>query len=173
MRSLRYAVLAVTSLIAACGGGGDVLNAASTNVPLTPSASLKGTWSTPLSVPFHYQSDFRTGNKETIGTSKWLMTWIITPVAGFTNVINVEVRYSSSPTTLIAGSAYVPLVSPTFLQGTLSSSSMVLKDSTGTIVVSGNYTTDNMALTWVHYECLIYCFGEFTDSTKLILTPAH
>ncbi len=33
----------------------------------------------------------------------------------------------------------------------------------------GAFTTDQMMLTWVHWECLIYCFGEFTETNTLAL----
>ena len=38
------------------------------------------------------------------------------------------------------------------------------------IQFSGNFTTDLMQLTWNHYECLIVCFGEYTDTLAFKMT---
>ena len=153
----------------------DSLNPATTNVPLTAARKLEGTWSTNSPVTFYYQTDFCTNRRETVATSNWNVTWILKAVQGFENVLDVEMRFARSASTPVqsscgnGGNGWVPLVSPTFFRATVSSTAIGASDTRQGIQVGGSYITGAMMATWVHYECLIYCFGEFTQTEKLQL----
>ena len=153
----------------------DSLGPTTTNVPLTAARKLEGTWRTTTPVTFYYQTDFCTNRKETVASALWNVTWIVTAVAGFENVLDVEMRFtrgSSTPLQSSCGSGangWVPLVSPTFFRATVSSSAIGANDTRQGIQIGGSYTATQMMATWVHYECIIYCSGEFTQSNQLTL----
>lgn len=150
------------------------LSPTSTNVPLTPARSIVGHWTTTAPVAVNYQTDFCPGGKKVIATATWNVTWDVTAVEGFSNVVDIEMRLTRSATTPTAGgcggaSGWVPVVSPTFFRGSLSSSEFGAADTRQGLNVFGPYTTSSLTVTWVHYECLIYCFGEFTATNALKL----
>lgn len=142
---------------------------------LTPARELEGTWTTALPVTFSYQTDFCAGGKQTVAQALWNVTWEVTAVEGFENVLDIEMRFSRGSSTPVSSgcgnsaNGWVPLVSPTFLEATVSSSAITAYDQGSGISAAGSYTTDLMSVTWIHYECLIYCFGEYTASQALKL----
>jgi hypothetical protein len=150
-----------------------VVAAGGTEGPLTPARDLVGTWRTPSPVAFTYQTDF-CGVGQQVGRALWNVTWIITAVAGFTNVIDIEMRYTRGSMTPIGNcqpNGWVPFVSPTFLRGAVNGSRIGRSESSTnrTISFTGSVTTDTIEVTWIHWECLIYCFGEFTAEHALKL----
>jgi hypothetical protein len=66
----------------------------------------------------------------------------------------------------------VPLVSPTFFRLCVSSSSLTRcnGENYANGYAFGSFTTDLMELTWTHWDCVIYCSGEVTDTSALKLT---
>lgn len=165
-------------LIAAITVGTTGCNLADSLTPaptLTPARQLAGTWSTAIPVTFFYQTDFCSNRKETVAQARWNVTWTLTAVAGFENVLDVEMRFTRTSSTAVAsscgsgGNGWVPLVSPTFFRATVSSSAITASDTRTGLSAPGSYTTDLMMLTWNHYECLIYCSGEFTMPNELKL----
>jgi hypothetical protein len=125
-------------------------------------------------VTFNYQSDFCRDVKQTTGTATWNVTWDVTAVEGFSNVVDIEMRLTRSGSTPTANSCggdsgWVPLVSPTFFRGTLSSSELGVSDTRKGLSVFGPYTTSSLTVTWVRYDCVIYCSGEFTATNALKL----
>lgn len=152
----------------------DSLNPSTTNKPLSPAAKLAGTWRTAIPVRFKYQTD-ACGNRQTFGQADWNVTWIITAVAGNDNQVDIEMRRTAGTIQAIAatctnpGVGYVPLVSPTFLTMNISSSAVNFPTRRDGIQFSGSITTDLMMGTWTHWECLLLCFGEFTDANALKL----
>lgn len=150
-----------------------------TNVPLTLAREIEGTWSSKLPIPMSYQTDF-CGAKQLVATATWNVTWILTPVAAFSNVLDVEMRFTQSGQTRVASNCgngsngWFTLPSPIFLRMTVSSSAFTAVDTNNEISVSGSYTSNagfgNMNGTWIHYDCIAYCFGEFTAAQAFKLT---
>lgn len=142
---------------------------------LTLARQLAGTWQTAVPVTFYYQTNFCTGKRETVAQAKWNVTWTVTAVSGYENVLDIEMRFTRASSAAVAsscgnnGNGWVPLVSPTFLRATVSSSAITASDTRSGINVPGSYTTDLMSVTWNHWECLIYCSGEFTSASDLKL----
>lgn len=144
-------------------------------VPLTPARSIAGTWATAVPVTFIHQTDFCNNSYQEVGRSQWNVTWIVTAAAGFTNVVDVEMRYTrGTPTRTGCGgdSGYVPLVSPVFLRLCISSSE--LSRCSGENYPNGQafgpFTSDLMSLTWTHRDCIAYCSGEVTETNALKMT---
>ena len=166
---VRRSLLAVTAvlLLGAC----QVADLTGSNT-LTPARNLKGTWKTSSPVTFYYQTDFCTG-KETVGAADWSVTWVITPVTGNENEVDIQMTYSSANYRRVTSSCgnfssgYVPLVSPQFLRATLSSTSITINKPSDGLTYNGSFTTDLMEGTWVHWECIVYCTGEFTGTNQL------
>jgi hypothetical protein len=110
---------------------------------------------------------------ENVGRSDWNVTWTITSVSGFSNVVDVEMRYSRGSITNTGGcggsSGWVPLVSPTFFRLCISSSELTRcsGESYPNGYAFGSFTTDRMTLTWTHRDCVIYCSGEITETNAL------
>ena len=180
MRTSIKAAISALVVISALGCPSfDSLTPSTTHAPLTVARALEGTWKTTVPVPMSLQTDFCTGNKQTVGQRTWSVTWIVTSDPAFTNVLNIEMHVAQSGVTNVpascanTGTGYVPWVSPDFFTMTVSSSAMGTQSNNRGLNVSGNYTTDNMALTWNHYECQIYCFGEFSAPQTFILTRQH
>ena len=169
LRALPIAAMLVATM--SCS----VADSLGTTPALTMARQLEGTWQTAVPVTFYYQTNFCSGKKETVATSKWNVTWTLTAVSGFENVLDVEMRFSRASSTPVAsscgngGNGWVPLVSPTFFRATVSSSAFTASDAQSGINVPGSYTTDLMSVTWNHWECLIYCSGEFTNASELKL----
>lgn len=155
--------------------GCDIAEKAAGTPTLTPARSLVGTWRTALPVTFTYQSDFCSNQKETVAAADWTVTFAITQVTGDENKVNVQMTYSSANYRKLASNCgtgstgYVPLVSPQFLTATVSSSAITISDTRNGQSFSGSFTTDLMEGTWVHWECIIYCTGEYTGSNQLKL----
>lgn len=171
MRSTLAALLALA--LASCNFV-DSLTPETSNAPLTPARQLEGTWRSAINIPMNYQTDF-CGPKQVVGTSTWNVTWILTAVQGFTNVLDVEMRYTTTGMTRVnsacgsGSTGWLPLPSPIFLRMTVSSSAFTAVDNGNGISVSGSYTSNLMNGTWVHYDCVIYCFGEFSPSGEFKL----
>ncbi|MFA6165206.1 MAG: hypothetical protein WC700_01185 [Gemmatimonadaceae bacterium] len=168
--SARRPLLAVAAvfMLGAC----EVAEKATASNTLTPARNLKGTWKTSFPVTFNYQTDFCAG-KETVAAADWNVTWVITPVTGNENEVDIQMTYSSANYRRVASSCgnfstgYVPLVSPQFLRATLSSTSISINKPSDGLTYNGSFTTDLMEGTWVHWECIIYCTGEFTGTNQL------
>jgi hypothetical protein len=140
---------------------------------LTLARSLEGTWATDSAATFIYQTDF-CGSKADVARALWNVTWTITSVAGFSNVVDVEMRFSRASSTAVGScqpNGWVPLVSPTFFRLCASSSSVSRCNDQNypNGYAFGSFTTDLMQLTWTHWDCIIYCSGEVTESNQLKL----
>ena len=172
-RSERLSLVVMLALSLTGCKVAESLSPTTTNVPLSAARQLEGTWKTPAPVSFYYQTNFCSNTKQTVASALWNVTWTITAVAGFSNVLDVTMTFSRGSSTSLqstcgnGGNGWVPLVSPTFFRMTVSSSSIVANDTRQGISVGGSYTTALMNATWVHYECGIYCFGEFTQAEQL------
>jgi hypothetical protein len=143
------------------------------SAPLTPARNIAGTWSTDSSATFIYQTDF-CGARADVGRALWNVTWVITPVDGFTNVVDVEMRFtrgSATPVGSCQPNGWVPLVSPTFFRLCVSSTSVTRcnGENYANGYAFGAFTSDLMGLTWTHWDCVIYCSGEVTDTDQLKL----
>jgi hypothetical protein len=162
---LKTTLGVVTAAIALCGCGGGG------SEPLTPARQLAGTFATTGPVAFNLETDF-CGSRATIGVRNSKVTWIITPVEGFSNVVDVEMRHQVISTSSLSCGGYVPLVSPTFFRLCISSSSFTPCSGQNLNVgyATGSFTTDLIQATWLHYECLIYCFGERTQANAIKLS---
>lgn len=160
--------VAAVCLLGAC----EVADKATASNTLTPARNLKGTWKTSIPVTFNYQTDFCAG-KETVAAADWNVTWVITPVTGNENEVDIQMTYSSANYRRVASSCgnfstgWVPLVSPQFLRATLSSTSISINKPSDGLTYNGSFTTDLMQGTWVHWECIVYCTGEFTGTNQL------
>ena len=169
---LSFSALAVLcgSLIVGCDPGDGV----SPGVPLSPARQLEGTWQNATPITFFYQTDFCGGGRETVSQALWNVRWTLTARDGFTNVLDIRMDFTRGGDAPFASNCrggphgWVPLISPTELTATLSSSSITASNDDG-ISAFGAFTQDQMMLTWVHWECLIYCFGEFTETNTLTL----
>jgi hypothetical protein len=143
------------------------------SAPLTPARNIAGTWSTDASATFIYQTDY-CGARADVGRSLWNVTWTITPVSGFTNVVDVEMRFARGSMTPVGScqpNGWVPLVSPTFFRLCVSSSSVTKCNGENypNGYAFGAFTDFTMDLTWTHWDCVIYCSGEVTETNKLQL----
>jgi hypothetical protein len=160
--------VAAVCLLSAC----PVADKTTAPVTLTPARNLKGTWKTTFPVTFNYQTDFCAG-KETVAAADWNVTWVITPVTGSDNQVDIQMTYTTSNYRRVPSSCgnfstgYVPLVSPQFLRATLSSTSITINKPSDGLTYNGSFTTDLMEGTWVHWECIVYCTGEFTGTNQL------
>lgn len=160
--------VAAVCLLGAC----EVAEQATAANTLTPARNLKGTWKTTFPVTFNYQTDFCTG-KETVAAADWTVTWVITPVSGNENQVDIQMTYSTANYRRVPSSCgnfstgYVPLVSPQFLRATVSSTSLTINKPSDGLTYNGSFTTDLMEGTWVHWECIVYCTGEFTGTNQL------
>jgi hypothetical protein len=171
------ALILFAGIMSACGSSTTTepsAPAATPAAPLTPARNIAGTWSTDSPATFIYQTDF-CGSKADVARAQWNVTWIITPVTGFTNVVDVEMRFNRGASANVGScqpNGWVPLVSPTFFRLCVSSSSVSRCNDQNypNGYAFGSFTTDIMALTWTHYDCVIYCSGEVTDTNQLKLT---
>lgn len=160
--------VAAIFLLGACGASEKGTLAAA----LTPARNLKGTWKTTIPVTFNYQTDFCAG-KETVAAADWTVTWVITPVSGNENEVDIQMTYSTANYRRVPSSCgnfstgYVPLVSPQFMRATVSSTSLTINKPSDGLTYNGSFTTDLMEGTWVHWECIVYCTGEFTGTNQL------
>jgi hypothetical protein len=147
------------------GGGGG---------PLTPARNLAGTWKSALPIKVYYQTDFCSGRKETIGQADWMVTFVITNTSD-PNTVNVSMSATSSNFQRVTSSCgnlsngYVPNVWPATLTGNVSSTSLTAIKSSWGMRYDGSFTTDLMMGTWTHWECIIYCTGEYTETNQMKL----
>lgn len=140
---------------------------------LSAARQLKGTWKTTAASTFYYYSD-ACGTYSRVAKTQIGMQWIITETGDNTIDIEVYKTGSSSVQLLVAQNCalYVPLVTPVFLKGTISSSQLTIKDSRARIVGSFSITTDNLAGDFssaFDKFCGVYCTGMDTDSKAVIL----
>ncbi len=162
-----FAVAAVC-LLSAC----PVVDKATGPSTLSPARNLKGTWKTSSPVTFNYQTDFCAG-KETVGAAEWSVTWVITPVTGNDNEVDIQMTYSATNVRRVSSSCgnfsngYFPFVSPQGFRATLSSTSISVNKPSDGLTYNGSFTTDLMEGTWVRWECILYCTGEFTGTNQL------
>lgn len=174
MRHPRHtlAFLVIAALPAAAGSCSGILP----TEPLSPARSIAGTWTTPFPVPMNYQTDVCTGARQNVARATWSVTWVITAIAGTSNGIDVEMRFSRSAASPLSGICsdgarlWVPEVSPLFMTGTISSSTLQLYNLTTHAAFDGNLTTNNITGTFGLWDCQIYCSGEQSDPLKFILT---
>ncbi|MBI2407401.1 MAG: hypothetical protein HYV19_03760 [Gemmatimonadetes bacterium] len=142
--------------------------------PLTPARNLAGTWKNAIPITVYYQTDFCSNRKETIGQADWLVTFVITKTSD-PNTVNVSMSATSSNFVRTSSSCgngsngYVPNVWPTTLTGNVSSTSLVATQSTWGMTYDGSFTTDLMQGTWNHWECIVYCTGEYTETNAMKL----
>jgi len=147
-----------------------------TDAPLGPARDLVGTWTTSAPVTFRMQTDFCGDVREDVSQSNWNVTWIITKVPSDPNKVDIEMHYTAGGAQRVqsscgnGGTGYVPLVSPQFLEGNISSSALHVD---GDVAFTGSFTTDLIQGTWNHWECLIYCFGETTGTNQLKFVKQH
>ena len=175
----KFAVIILAGTLSACGAAGPTTTSPSDtsptpSAPLTPARSIAGTWSTDAPVTFIYQTDF-CGQKQDVARALWNVTWTVTAVSGFSNVVDVEMRFTrgtASPVGSCQPSGWVPLVSPTNFRLCLSSSSISRCNGENypNGAATGSFTTDLMMLSWSHYDCIIYCSGEVTEANALKMT---
>ena len=97
------------------------------------------------------------------------MTWIITSTSD-ENVVNIEVHFSTFNQQLISEAGYTPDVSPVFLTGIISSSSLILQSITDGTVGQFTFTTHNLTGTWDDQWTLAYSQEVYTTTNGLILT---
>jgi len=169
-----FLVVASVGLSACSSTTSPAAPAETPSAPLTPARNISGTWATASPVTFIYQTDF-CGSRVDVGRAQWNVTWIITSVAGFTNVVDVEMRSTRGSTTPVGScqpNGWVPLVSPTFFRLCVSSTSLTRCNDQNypNGYAFGSFTTDLMELTWTHWDCVIYCSGEVTDTSQLKMT---
>lgn len=174
-RAALGAALITAMLLLAVGGCNIDKTLGTSAIPLTPARNLAGTWKTFAPVTFYYTSDFCSVNwtKETVAAADWTVTWIITTVPGNENKVNIQMNYARSDERRLTSSCgnrstgWIPWVSPQFLTGTVSSSALTIHDTLNDMDYSGAFTPVSLDGTWVHWECIIYCTGEFTLTNQL------
>lgn len=147
------------------------------NSVLSPARTIEGTWKTTVAVKHYIKTDFCTGNLEHVATQDRMVTMIITKGTD-ENHVNVEMRYAGSNFTVVNSNCtystgYVPDVSPDYLQGVISSTSLKLVDSQNKEHGSFSFTTDNMMGTWNDDWCMVYCQTVYTNTNELKLYLQH
>jgi len=171
----RYRMALITAMSLLAMGGCNIAEKTTGTSTLTPARNLVGTWKTTFPVVFTYQTDFCSSQKEAVAAADWNVTFTITQVSGDESKVNVQMTYTSANYRRVASNCgtgstgYVPLVSPQFLAATISSSAITINDTRNGQSFSGSFTTDLMEGTWVHWECIIYCMGEYTGTNQLKL----
>ncbi len=166
-------VALLTSLGTAACKVGD-LTGAKLDKNLTPARNIAGTWRTTFPVRFYYQTDFCRGTKETVGQADWTVTFVITATSD-PNIVNVDMTATSANYQRLTSSCgtgstgYIPSVWPATLRGNVSSTTLLATKTSWGMTYDGSFTTDLMMGTWTHWECIIYCFGEFTETNQLKL----
>jgi hypothetical protein len=144
---------------------------------LTPARSIVGTWKNTGAIPMTLQTDFclfQGISGGPVANALWNVTWQITAVEGFTNVVDIEMRYASGTAAATGNcrpNGWVPLVSPTFIRAALSGTRIgrSTQDKNQGLSIDGDFTTSQMMITWIHWECLVYCYGEYTADKGLTL----
>lgn len=132
---------------------------------LSPARTIVGIWKTPSAVSFYYYTG-GCGGYQRVAKVQMSMTWTITKKSD--NEVDIEWRsdQTSSVQSMISPTCnlYIPIVTPKFLTGTISSSQMDIYEDNrkvGTL----SLTTNNMA-GYYYYgnECTIYCTGIGTNA---------
>lgn len=162
---IRLAAALSLSALLACGGGDGGGDGG-----LTPARNLVGTWTTKLPVKMSVETDFCTDTVSPVGTENWTATWVITPGATESQ-LNVEMGYVRSGWTLLngcPGAGYVVEPSPIFLTATVSSTALTLRRGTR-IVGEFTFTTDILAGSFDHEECIVYCQHLHSPPKQFIL----
>ncbi|MDQ8165545.1 MAG: hypothetical protein P3A28_07305 [Gemmatimonadota bacterium] len=149
-----------------------------TNSPttaLTPARSLVGTWRTAIAFPVTIQTD-ACGSRQEVGRANWMVTWNVRDVAGFTNVIDVDMSVSYSGLTPVGScglAGWVPFPPQTIR---LCVSSSQITGCTGTNYKNGQafgpFTSNLMSLTWTHWECIVVCYGEVSATNEMKLVKS-
>lgn len=172
LNSLGLAALALISSIVACSP--TTPTGPTTATSLTPARQMAGTWQNDSPIMFYYQTDF-CGLARDVARALWNVTWEVTPVPGFTNAVDVEMRHTRGSMTILGScnpTGWVPLISPVDFRLCITSTGF--SSCQGSANTSGDaygsFTTDLIMSTWTHYECLIYCSGERTDINALKLS---
>ena len=93
----RISALAVASVLLVASGCGK-----SASGPLSPARNLAGTWEMDFPVPVYFDTDWCTDTPSLVASQDWNATWVITPGAD-DNTVNVEMRFSTSNSKVIAG----------------------------------------------------------------------
>ncbi len=151
--AILIAVAIATSLPSIGGGGGGAGN-------------ISGTWTG--TADFNIATDANTfdGTLEYFGYETREVTWVITSQSsGF----EIEYTYDLISRDLQDGSMYVPDVTPTYLTGTLSGSTLTVEMDgrvVGTFAVDGNTMTG----TWDDEWAMLYAQRVYTDANSLVLT---
>jgi hypothetical protein len=162
-RTRALAVSTLLFLTAACGGS-------EASGPLSPARNLAGTWKTSIPATVYFDTDFCTDPASLAVTQDWAVTWVITPGAT-DNAVNVQMTFATSNTQRIngcPGTGVVPEVSPMFLTGNVSSTTLTLtngSDPFGTFTFTTDILQGNMDYEW----CMVYCQREYTQNRSLIL----
>lgn len=150
-------------------------------------ATLEGTWKTTFPVTFYDQIDC-SGTKVTTGTQLFHVTWEITAVPGFANVVDVEMTITGTPSIryYVGGCGGVPVVEIAgvtretattetlpLMRATVSGQAITLSEPLLGLKVWGSFVTDQtqMRLTYNHWPCFGGCPGNVT-SGKVTLTNA-
>nr|MDO8088497.1 hypothetical protein [Candidatus Sigynarchaeum springense] len=142
-------------------------------VALTPGPFLNGTWRTAFATTFHVQTDFRTGFMQYEGSQQRTMTWTITRTFN-PSIVNVEVSFTVTSSSLNPGSGYVPDVSPMTLEGRISGTRLTLVDKASMfqderVVGEFSFTSASIMGTWNDSWCLAYCQAVYTSVNGLSL----
>jgi hypothetical protein len=169
MKKLIYSI----ALIASCSFLSSALCSKSDS-DISPARNLEGTWNTVSTAPtFYYYSDI-CGNYSRVAQFQMGVQWIVTKTG--TNTVDIEMRKtSSSAVQLLVSSScalYVPIVTPIFLNGEISSSQLNVYDSYGYLVGTFNFTTNNITGGFnsnLDKYCGVYCSGAGTDATTVTL----
>lgn len=132
---------------------------------LSPARKVTGTWKTPSAVALYYYTA-GCGGYQKVAKVQMIMTWTITKKSD--NEVDIEWRsdFTSPAQSIISPSCnlYIPIVTPKFLTGTISSSQMdIFEDNQK--VGSLSFTDKNM--TGYYYygnDCAFYCSGVGTNA---------
>lgn len=139
------------------------------NNALTPAGKLQGSWVTTLPVTFYYLSDNCGSAVYRVAKFDWKIRWKITSTGN--NTIDIEwstvASYPVIKMTNVSCS-YVPVVTPIFLTGIISSSNVQLYQGSKK-VGSFSFTTDLIMGTYREMSCLLYCTGVETNAQELKL----
>lgn len=147
-----------------------------TFVPPTVARQMSGRWATDSSVTFIYQTDF-CGSRRDVARALWNVTWDVTAVSGYTNVVDVEMRFTRGSSTVLTScnpTGWVPAISPTEFRLCFNTDAGTFSRCEGFTnkngYAYGSFTSDTIRSTWTHWECIIYCSGERTEEGDLRLS---
>ncbi len=152
--ALLLLIIAVIAMAVGSGGGGE------------GGGGLAGTWVG--TADFNIATDANTfdGTLEYFGYETRAVTWTITAQSGG---YEIEYTYDLVSRNLQDGSMYVPDVTPIYLSGTLSGSTLTVETDgrvVGTFTLNGNTVTG----TWDDDWTMLYRQRVYTDTDGLTLT---